>query len=631
MQPNNLFESGNQTLGFNYWASHAGTNMWHDWDEATVERDVFGLANAGARLLRVFPMWRDFQPITLLKKCFGEEKVVYFGEQPLGHDAIGAAGVDPVMLDRFAKLTAICRRANIKLIVGILTGWMSGRLYVPEALEGKNVMTDPFCLYWETKFVECFVSHFKDDDAIAAWELGNECNCMGPVHTPHEAWLWTSTIASAIKRCDTSRPVISGMHSLTPNGNWTMQHQGEAVDLLTIHPYPVFTPYCDLDPSPTIKPVAHLGAELSFTQDIGQKPCFAEEIGTTDIRISESNNCDFIRSNLFHALAYDGFPLLWWCGTYERDLAHAPYSWGHGERGMGLLLPDGEKPSLNEFRSFKAFCDSLPFSRLPAAKVHAHAILSAEDSWAACFGSFLLAMQTGMRLTYQYADQALPESDVYFCPSYENSTKEEWEQLMDRVKKGASLYISSDETLGTYYREICGFEMELQWAEAETYVYQGSTCSSQKSKVVRPTTAQVLLRDDTGRPLLLKHRYGKGTVYYCPAAIEQNYAVRSQVAYTKAGALHRAIYEILADDFCRDNLVHKSHYLTGVTEHAISAEETAVVVVNYDTQDVEETLELLPGHSVSAVYGASYQMLSPSRLSLALPHNNGCVVLLKKA
>ena len=35
-----LFESGKFFTGCNYWASHAGTNMWHDWQPDVVESDL---------------------------------------------------------------------------------------------------------------------------------------------------------------------------------------------------------------------------------------------------------------------------------------------------------------------------------------------------------------------------------------------------------------------------------------------------------------------------------------------------------------------------------------------------------------------------------------------------------------
>ena len=48
-------------LGVNYWASHAGVDMWRDWREDMVERDLEILSRYGVNTLRVFPNWKEFQ------------------------------------------------------------------------------------------------------------------------------------------------------------------------------------------------------------------------------------------------------------------------------------------------------------------------------------------------------------------------------------------------------------------------------------------------------------------------------------------------------------------------------------------------------------------------------------------
>ncbi|MGI5959204.1 MAG: hypothetical protein ACOX60_07305 [Massiliimalia sp.] len=626
-----VFENGNYEFGFNYWASYAGTNMWNDWDEAIIERDLSRLADTGASVLRVFPLWRDFQPITLHRECFGKERVVCFRESTRKFNHIGQAGMDPVMLERFEAFTNLCEKYHFKLIIGLLTGWMSGRLIVPEALEGRNVLTDSFCLYWETKFVECFVEYFKNNSVIVAWELGNESNCMAEVENSYQAWLWSYTISSAIKKVDNTRPVLSGMHSLTPGGTWKIEDQGEVTDILTIHPYTVWTPFCNLDPCTTIKPVSHLAAELCFYRDIGQKPCFTEEIGTTDLRQNEENTCDFVRASLFNALAYDGFPLLWWCASYEKDLAHAPYVWSHGERGMGLLLPDGqEKPALNEFRKFKEMCNKLPFTYLPLRKVHAHAVLTDVDSWSTCLGSFLLSLQSGFSITYQSSKQKLKDSNFYLYPCYENSSKEEWETLIEKVKNGSSLYLSSDKMLGTGYEEVFGFKMAMMWEEEQRYSYQTSQIVSKWSKEIVPTTAKILLQDDNGTPLLLKNYYGKGTVYYCPVSIEADYAQKSRVSYTDIGRLHRDIYNFLSEELCQNNILSNKQFLTGITEHWLSFDKVAVVVVNYDIKPVEEEFVIQNGYQIRAIFNSSYAQKEDTVIRVPIDKNSGCILILEK-
>ncbi len=63
---NMLTDPGRFVVGCNYWASHAGTFMWRNWQAEVVEADFRQFAAAGLQVLRVFPLWPDFQPLTLL-------------------------------------------------------------------------------------------------------------------------------------------------------------------------------------------------------------------------------------------------------------------------------------------------------------------------------------------------------------------------------------------------------------------------------------------------------------------------------------------------------------------------------------------------------------------------------------
>ena len=113
----------------------------------------------------------------------------------------------------------------MKLIVGLLTGWMSGRRFIPSALYEKNLFADPTALYFEQLFIKGFVTALKQENVIYAWDLGNECNCMDEAHRREEAYSWTSIVTNAIKAVDGNRPVVSGMHSLTLEGIWNIQDQ----------------------------------------------------------------------------------------------------------------------------------------------------------------------------------------------------------------------------------------------------------------------------------------------------------------------------------------------------------------------------------------------------------------------
>ena len=130
-------------IGCNYWASNAGTEMWKNWSEEAVREDFAILSAHGIGTMRVFPNWRDFQPIV---PVLGGGASVR--EYRLEGDRFpkNPYWLDEVMLSRFSRFCDIAAEYDIKLIVGILTGWMSGRTFIPSALFGKNLFTDPVAL-----------------------------------------------------------------------------------------------------------------------------------------------------------------------------------------------------------------------------------------------------------------------------------------------------------------------------------------------------------------------------------------------------------------------------------------------------------------------------------------------------
>ena len=129
----NIFESGKFFVGCNWWASHAGTNMWRDWDADVVESDIKRLKEANINVMRVFPLWNDFQPLRMHYGGSSSRREIRMREDPLPETEAGRAGVDEVMVERFRILCDLADKYGIKLIVGLITGWMSGRMHMPEA------------------------------------------------------------------------------------------------------------------------------------------------------------------------------------------------------------------------------------------------------------------------------------------------------------------------------------------------------------------------------------------------------------------------------------------------------------------------------------------------------------------
>ena len=330
---NKIFESGTFFTGCNYWASNAGLHMWTNWDAKVVDDDFRRLAENNIRYIRVFPLWSEFQPLVMHRKCKGEERELRFCEDPLDKStAAGRAGMDMLMVNRFEVMLDLAKKRGISVIVGLITGWMSGRWFVPPAFEGKNPICDPFVIKWEIKYVDFLVRHFNDHPAIIGWDLGNECNCLGDADA-NSAYTWSATITNTIKSIDNTRPVISGMHSLLPEDIWSPEDQGEILDVLCTHPYPLFTPYCNTDPLNEQKSILHSTAETVMYEDIGGKPAFVEEMGTLGNMIASKRiAADYIRASLWSQWAHDCKGFMWWCANEQSHLTRTPYDWENVER-----------------------------------------------------------------------------------------------------------------------------------------------------------------------------------------------------------------------------------------------------------------------------------------------------------
>ena len=643
-QTNPLTTPGTFLVGCNYWASHAGTAMWRDWRPDVVAQDLKRLSDAGIQVMRVFPLWPDFQPLTQLGTGYGPVEFRH-GEAALPDDEAGHAGMSAVALDHFREFADLAEQNGLKLIVGLITGWMSGRLFTPPALEGRNVLTDPTAIVWQTRFVKHFVNRFRDHSAILAWDLGNECNCMGPA-TRDQAWVWTSAIVNAIRVEDRSRPVVSGMHSLSPapNAGWRMQDQGELTDVLTTHPYPYFTPYCDLDPVNTIRTILHSTAESRFYADIGQQPCLVEEIGTLGPMVaSEGIAADFIRAVMFSAWAHDCHGLLWWCAFDLGHLSHAPYDWDAYERELGLFHPDGTpKPVLNELTRFSRFITEVPMRNLPPRKVDAVCILSeGQDQWAVAYGSFVLAKQAGFDIEFQYADQPLKDASLYLLPCISGGRilyRRRWLELLERVKAGATLYVSHDDGMLSPFTEPFGVNVltRSRRSDASRLTFDGlpgqPTLTTRGSFRLRlePARAEVLAREADGNPVFTRADYGRGAIYFLSAPMEREQTVTPGSFHAPDAEPWWQVYQHIARDAIAKRFASKHHPQVGLTEHTLDDGRRVLVLINYSPEPISTRLTVANGWQVDGVWHGAAPEQGPDGLVCALPANDACVVVVRR-
>ena len=636
-----LTESGKYVLGCNYWASHAGTNMWKDWRPEVVDADLKQIAEAGMQVIRVFPIWPDFQPIYQFYSGEGALKEVRFKDGPLSGTGPGKDGVSVEALEHFRQFADMAEKHHIKLIVGLVTGWMSGQLFIPQALEGRKILSDPTSIMWQVKLVRNMVHEFKNHPAVLAWDLGNECNVMENVENSQVAYVWTASITNAIRAEDQTHTVVSGMHSQTSDSKakWRMQDQGELCDLLTTHPYPFWTPHTNNDPANSIRTIMHSAAETRFYADVSGKPCLVEETGIMGpMEANEASKTGFLRSILFNNWAQDCHGLLWWCAYDQNLLAFPPYEWNAVERDLGLFRNDrSPKPVVDEIKNFKKFLDGLPFESLPKQKKDAVCILTdGQDQWAVAYSAFILAKQAGFDIEYQHGNQPIKDASLYILPSIkglELINRKDWLGILDKVKAGATLYVSFNQGFLSPFIEQAGFEVVTSQNRNEPVDFisnDGSikpfSMSSVRKLTLATTTAKVLAHEKDGNPIFTVSSYGTGKIYYLGFPMEMNLTLKPG-AFTENPAECWKIYQMIgAEMISKNRTVTKNDPFVGISEHDLSANEKVVVLVNYATTDREVSLSVKSGWKIEKAFYGNL----PSKSMVKLKANDACVFQLKK-
>ncbi len=620
------------TVGCNYWASNAGTYMWREWDEKTVENDLKLLSQTGIDTLRVFPLWEDFQPIT--RYVGSERKEMRINDMPLDKTPEGVAGVSNVMIERFERFAKLAQNYGIKLLVCLINGWMSGRMFFPPAFQGTNPITNKTAVKWEVRFVKYFVNRFKNQQNIIAWEAGNETNVLCWVEngkcSADEYLVWLNTIVNTIKSVDNTRPVVAGMHGLSLNGFISPSDIGEICDIVTVHPYPAFVPHCFTDDLNSIKSRMHSAAESTYYADISGKKCLCEEIGTLGNMLGgEQVAAQYLKANVNSLWANGDIGVMWWCGHDQTELTFPPYDWCGLERELGLTRVDGTyKPVADVLFDMSRFVSKNGV--LPKRRRHAVCVLTSDqDSWAVAYSSFILSKQAGFDIMFADGQYEIPHSSVYMLPSLCNEAMplRTQNELLRRVyEEGATLYVSYNDAFISNIECVSGCTVKGN-SQREGYmdveipeIGKNLSLFSKRKLSLNPVNATVLAYDSAGEVALTTTKHGKGTIYFLSFAPEL-------CLIDKANAFENEYYKLYEYIFKKhlDSAVcEKSSEFIGITEHPTD-NGTVITAINYADKGIDFELILRNTPSSIQTICGDIRLNDGNKVSATLDAADMCV------
>ncbi len=605
--------------GVNYWGSKDAINMWENFDEASIEADLKVLSDCGITHLRVFPLWPVFQP---LKSLYGPQKVYEYGlgEAPLPDTEAGRAGVSEEACQKFEIFCKLCEKYNLKLIVALITGHMSFRLYTPPAFEGMDLLSDPTVMKWQRRFVKYFVKRFKSSPAIVGWDLGNEVNSLpGLENKPKDTfYVWCAYMADAIRTVDNEHPVISGIdNSAVDTGISCLKDSDELFDIHTTHPYQIFA--TNTEPLCSILPICDLPFRCQISEDIAGIPTFVQEFSSLGYaNCSQNSEAEFYRASLFTSLAHGFYGTMWWCAFDQGEFDYAPYRWNTIGSNYGFfdrkLTP---KPLAEVNRSFTEFVNKLPSQKLPPHKKEACVIVPRETEESSdelnkiMRATYVLTKQANFDVSFSYALDPIPDSKLYIFTGlthHKTITKQRLDELLKKVEEGAVLYLSLDEGLFRDLPQFTGvdFKYRYQVNKEKNIILNDNVLPVFTRYFYQPenSKAEIVARCDSGEPVLFKYNYGKGLVYLLTLPLERHIANASGVFFKENMPVYNCLYRELAKAAGIERICDSDNPHLRLTEHQIDENNAYIFAINYSDSESITNITLAENYEISqTVYG----------------------------
>lgn len=258
--------------------------------------------------------------------------------------------------------------------------------------------------------------------------------------------------------------------------------------------------------------------------------------------------------------------------------------------------------------------DSFNFN-LPKAKIDAICIVTkTQDQVAAAYMTYCLSKQAGLNIGYAYSELEIPEADTYILPSiYGNEIMDKNKLLMikERVRNGASLYVSIDTGIIPQFQELFGMKVVDSGYFNENLVLELNDKQIPFSRSLRyhlaPVGAEVIAKDSLGLPAISKYAYGNGTVYLVNFPLE---TMLTNFNDAFEGAHHEIYKTLFADKIDTHEVVTNNKYI-GITLHPATDGSIYCVAINYSAQEQKFNMILKNQYKIHKVYYGNTDVLNP--------------------
>lgn len=504
------------SLGANYWPSSSGPDMWVRFDIKEIENDIEKMKSIGFNTIRIFLRWQDFQK-----------------------ENYGSVSMDRTAVEKLDAVIHIAKKHNLKIIITLFVGWMSGVWYKPDFVaKQEDLFVNPAVLRYQYFYVKYFGERYKNEDAILAWDIANEQNVLS-CPSRDAAYLWMSYLTDALRISGVKQPITTGINhmSSSPKNTWYIKDVSEHSDFNVIHPYPCPYWYPELSDNPlSIKTTLFPSFLGRYYEGIGKKPVMMEEFGTLGESVMDKDKTtpSYIERVLYSTFASGTAGALWWCLRDFECINEPPYEFCQLENdGLGIFDVTGRPKKFAEvFTKFSKFLKLTDYTKIkmPERKV-AIVAPEEEDARKKLFASFVLCKMAKMEPDVIRPEDDFQQYKVLILPSvagFSPLRRSNWNRMKEFIRNGNTIFLSSDGASLTDLREVFGIkvmgrkmekaeEIKINFKGAEIKVksakeFWGMDIKDERAKVIGTTANQ---------PVIFENTYGKGTAIFCRYPMER--------------------------------------------------------------------------------------------------------------
>ncbi len=489
-------------------------------------------------------------------------------------DFVKRGQVNSQQLEHYKTVMAHLEAADLQALPTLFVGHMSGQNYRVDGWDDEHFFSDPKVLKEQKEFIKAILDLSAESNHIAAWCLSNEMPNDFPGKNAGEVTQWFTEISTFIKGVD-PRPLVIGdgvwspeitgsgrENNLEPSTHYKLRELAPLQDILGVHFYPRYNDFW---------PQAYTSGFRILMASSWKKEIFLEEFGHSTSMGSEENQALYYREVIFSALQAGATAALNWCWTDFEKTNLRPYLHNTFENRFGLRRSDGSfRPALNEMQRIASLSQELSQENWELAPRDSYLIIPSNfyhplpfdwdrdtdekydlylHSYGALASSGALPMcihEPGVENRSQdhdisfthHASFVLTQATVWL-PALKRLSAPFWEQLLKNVDAGGVLYTSFandhwmvdlDETMGVksnlrfglpdfYPSETMTISSPASWGPfgSRTMDINLGQLKNTRSLAYLPAeavSADVLLQDSQGRPLLVRKARGQGFIYF---------------------------------------------------------------------------------------------------------------------